>query len=468
MHKTILRTLAIVLLGGLSLVIGSPANSAFEPPRDPSAPLEDPAGLQNSPAALAPTPVFRFPVVPGVVISGYFDHHPSSERVTWYNGMQNNSPSYGFYFSCTTPNMNDFVGCADNMSGEPACSNNREVWYDGHKGTDYEYSPNWHTGAVCDPGRFAGITMPIYAPAAGRVQFAGYDPNRPGNGWHIRIKHDLNGNGNYDDDNFRSNFLHFTANALSVQTNQVVSEGQYLGLGGSTGYSSSPHLHFEVQRSSDNFSTTVWSVDPYGWSGPGADPWPYKNEVLWRYAYDHNLFLPFIANQHQVGGCLGCGELLRNNGFEAGQTDWVEIGVDVIANTSHPNLPVSPYSGSWLGWLGGRNNATDTLFQLVSVPEGLTGAQLSYYVMVTTAESGGVFDRFYLRLRTNDGAFIQDLETLDNTFLPVNQWVRRDINIPALVGRQGQQVRISFEASTDSNTITNFFVDEVYLQATGP
>ena len=84
------------------------------------------------------------------------------------------------------------------------------------------------------------------------------------------MKHDLNNNGNFDDDNFRSIYLHFTANALAVVPGQIVEEGQYLGLGGSTGYSSSPHLHFEVQRSADYFQSTYWSVDPYGWTGQGA------------------------------------------------------------------------------------------------------------------------------------------------------------------------------------------------------
>ena len=477
MNKTILRKLVLALIASLLLSFGRPANGWVELPSGPAVPASGsavsaeiaPAGV-TAPAA-ATTPIFRYPVVPGVVISGYFDHNPTAGRVTWYDGMQNISPTYGFYFSCSTPYMYDFVGCADNVAGEPACPNYREVWYDGHHGTDYEFAANWHTGAVCDPTRFAGITLPIYAPAAGKVQFAGYDPSRPGNGWHIRIKHDLNGNGSFEDDNFRSNYLHFTANALAVQTNQLVSEGQYLGLGGSTGYSSSPHLHFEIQRSSDNFSATVWSVDPYGWTGPGTDPWPYQNDVLWRYPqdYDHHTYLPLIANRSSTSTvCPGCGELLGNNGFESGPTDWVTIGVDIITNTSDPSLPVTPYAGSWLGWLGGRNSAADTLYQTFQVPTGLAGARLSYYVMVTTAETGGVYDRFWVRLRTSGGDLIQDLESLDNTFVPANQWVRREIDIPALVGRQGESLRISFEATTDANLVTNFYVDEVYLEAQEP
>lgn len=419
---------------------------------------------ENAPQPLAATPVFRFPVVPGAVISGYFDHNPAAGRVTFFNGRQNVSSSYGFYFSCTTPNMYDFVGCEDPVAGEAACADSRELWYDGHKGIDYEFSPAWHTGAACNPNLFTGITRGIYAPAAGKVQFAGYDAGRPANGWHIRIKHDLNGNGNYEDDNFRSNFLHFTANALAVKANELVSEGQYLGLGGSTGYSSSPHLHFEVQRSNDNFSTSLWSVDPYGWSGPGSDPWPYQNSVLWRINLPHKVLLPAVMNR-LAGGCPACGELLGNNGFEGGGKDWIDIGVGVITNRSDPYLPISPYAGDWLAWLGGRQNAVDTLYQTFTVPPGLGSARLRYYLYISSAETNGVYDRMDVRLRAADGSLIRQLETLDNAFTPANRWVAREVDLTVLRAYPGQALRISFEAVTDASLTTNFYLDEVSLSA---
>ncbi len=214
-------------------------------------------------AVMAATPVFRFPVVPGAVISGYFDHNTQAGQVTFYNGRKNLSSSHGFYFSCSSPSMYDFVGCENAVSGEASCPNNRELWYDGHKGVDYEYSANWHTGATCDPARFSGITMKVYAPAAGKVMFAGYDAARPANGWHIRIKHDLNKNGNYEDDNFRSNYLHFTANQLKVSTNDIVTEGQELGLGGSTGYiffAAPTFRSAEIERQFSNFGMVGRSI----------------------------------------------------------------------------------------------------------------------------------------------------------------------------------------------------------------
>jgi murein DD-endopeptidase MepM/ murein hydrolase activator NlpD len=410
-------------------------------------------------------PVFRNPVVPGAVISGYFDHNLGNDLVTHYNGYGNKSPAYGFTFTCASVGMYDFVGCVDNVSGEGACRNERELWYDGHRGIDYEFAPNWHTGAYCDPGRFSGVTAPIYAPAAGRVLFAGYDPYRPGNGWHIRLKHDLNRNGNFDDDMFRSIYLHFTANALAVSAGQIVSEGQYLGLGGSTGYSSSPHLHFEVQRSSDYFQT-YWSVDPFGWQGAGADPWPYQNALLYRQP-ELNLpihsYLPAVMN-NPLWVCTNCGLQLINGGFEAGTQGWSVVGNDIIVDANHPRLTAKPYAGSWFSWLGGYNNASDRVSQDFVLPEGLNSAELRYYVLVDTLEAGGVYDRLAVRLRGADGSLLRNLDAVDNSLRPGDQWVERVVQINDISGWGGRTLRLSFEATTDGNTVTSFYVDEVSLE----
>jgi hypothetical protein len=470
MKSITLRIFFLVLIAGLILLFVSPVISESEIPQNETDQTseEEPSTLNTNALSASYMPIFRFPVVPGVVISGYFDHNPSARMVTHYNGNKNNGTGYGYYFSCSSSGMYDFVGCQYNVTGEAACPNEQEVWYDGHKGTDYEFSPNWHTGATCDPGRFSGLTKQIYAPAAGKVQFAGYNAARPGNGWHVLMKHDLNGNGSYEDDNLRTFFLHFTPNALAVYTNQIIGEGQYLGLGGTSGYSSTPHLHFEVQRSNDNFTYTSWSVDPYGWSGAGADPWPYANNVLWRYSMTHHLYLPSAMNLKGTE-CHDCGDILRNSGFESGRVDWVENGVDIVTSTSNPRLPVAPFDGNWLAWLGGRNYAVDSLYQQFTVPQGITEAKLSYYIRKSTDETGNTpYDSMYVRLRTSSGDLIQLLDYVDNTFSPNNQWIRREVSLPVLADRQGEQLRISFEAATDSNLVTNFYVDEVIISGNLP
>ncbi len=184
-RNTIFRAFFFVLISGMLLAAFYPAANAA---------VGVPATSGDQPAMLAPTPFFKYPVVPGSTISGHFDHTLGSGVVTFYDGRKNN-PGAGFYFQCANPYMNDWVGCQDNVSGEQSCDNSREVWYDGHRGTDYEYASNWHTGAYCNPGEFEGLTKAVYAPAPGRVVYAGYNDSQPGNGWHIRIEHDLDGDG---------------------------------------------------------------------------------------------------------------------------------------------------------------------------------------------------------------------------------------------------------------------------------
>jgi len=413
-------------------------------------------------------PYFTYPVVPNAVVSMWFDHHPTGGLLTLYDGRRNNA-GFGFTFTCSNPRMSDYVGCEDNVTGEAACPNQRELWYDGHRGTDYEFSPNWHTGAFCDPGRFSGITMPINAPARGRVIIAGTDPSRPANGWHIRLAHDLNNNGNFNDDNFRSIYLHFTANALAVTANQVVESGQYLGLGGSTGYSSSPHLHFEVQRSTTNFQSNYWAVDPYGWQGSGSDPWTYQNVNLWRYPvvdYPFKNYIPLVS--HAPSACQGCGEMLTNGGFESGHNAWVEQGVQVIASTADGNLPVTPYSGRWLAWLAGLNSAADILYQNFSLPAWANDGILRYALRVTSLEPAGAQDAMTISLRTSDGTLLQTLDTIDNTFSPKNQWVIREIDLGDLSPRQGQTLQLRLHATSNASYLTSFYVDEVSLLVNGP
>lgn len=124
--------------------------------------------------------------------------------------------------------------------------------YDGHNGWDYSmYYEN------------------VLATAPGSVTLAGIDSINPCFGQTILIDH---GNG------FTTRYAHLSA--IYVRVGDPVSRGQVIAASGNTGCSTGPHLHFGV------YITSSWTaVDPWGWTGPGADPWPADPQNLWLTGY---------------------------------------------------------------------------------------------------------------------------------------------------------------------------------------
>jgi len=125
------------------------------------------------------------------------------------------------------------------------------LYYSGHDGYDY--------------GLFY---EPVAAAADGTVMLAGWAV--PGcqsclSGLTVEINH---GNG------LMTYYGHFSS--LSVAKGQHVRRGQVIGISGMTGTATGPHLHFGVYYINGN-----GPVDPYGWTGPGPDPYRKDLGDLW-------------------------------------------------------------------------------------------------------------------------------------------------------------------------------------------
>jgi hypothetical protein len=113
------------------------------------------------------------------------------------------------------------------------------VNYDGHNGYDFGVS-----------------YQPILAAGDGTVMFAGWNSPDPyaGYGQMVLIDHH---NGYVT--------LYGHLSQLEVHKGEKVTAGEEIGISGTTGHSSGPHLHFSVFH---NCHVT----DPYGWTGQGEDP----------------------------------------------------------------------------------------------------------------------------------------------------------------------------------------------------
>ncbi len=79
-----------------------------------------------------------------------------------------------------------------------------------------------------------GVGIPIDAAMSGTVKFTGGDPCCS-YGYYVIVTH---GNG------FETLYAHLSE--IDVSVGESVAQGQQLGLSGTTGYSTGPHLHFEI------------------------------------------------------------------------------------------------------------------------------------------------------------------------------------------------------------------------------
>ena len=136
---------------------------------------------------------------------------------------------------------------------------------------DYRYGATYfgpavvHTGIDID----APKGTPVLAAAGGKVTWAGnglyfgiYNPDDPyGNA--VVIKHDF-GYQNYP---LYTVYAHL--DRVDVVVGQRIETGEQIGLVGETGFTTGPHLHFEVRIGKNSFYVTrnpeLWIVPPQGW-----------------------------------------------------------------------------------------------------------------------------------------------------------------------------------------------------------
>ncbi len=236
---------ALLLLSGLCVALGG-------------------LGSQAAGAASAPTDTvapFLYPPYPGSAAEGsVFDHtspnySQSDNRIVSYGGHQARK-------NCPSPQP---PGTRPPQAG--VCDQGYGIYwsydlggwmpYNGHDGIDY------------------GISYrPVYAAAdADRVMYAGWwDPqnHQASYGIYVRLHHS---NG------YITTYGHMSAiavQACAANGCASIGHGEMLGISGTTGNSTGPHLHFSLT------SPAGVMVDPYGWGASGTDPWPYDQpQSLW-------------------------------------------------------------------------------------------------------------------------------------------------------------------------------------------
>lgn len=136
-------------------------------------------------------------------------------------------------------NKNNVAGGKENTTSSPSASGFISPLPKGSTWVSCAYG--WRNHPLWGDRRFhhgvdlaANQGTPIYAIAAGTVTIASYTD---ANGYYVSLSH---GNG------FGSIYCHMTH--YTVKSGQSVKQGEIIGYVGSTGWSTGPHLHFEIHK----------------------------------------------------------------------------------------------------------------------------------------------------------------------------------------------------------------------------
>jgi murein DD-endopeptidase MepM/ murein hydrolase activator NlpD len=212
----------------------------FYPSQMSYGPIED--GTGNTGSSPAPGAFLTLPFMGPHYITSIFDHcgpnYGTHGSVCRYDGQVASSKVGG-------PDPTFDAGYAQTPGGHDY------LYYDGHDGYDY--------GLYYEP---------VAAAASGTVMLSDWavpSCHECLSGLTIEINH---GNG------LLSYYGHMSQ--LKVSKGQRVQRGQVIGISGSTGTATGPHLHFGIYRTNGG-----GPVDPYGWSGSYPDPYTKDMGNLW-------------------------------------------------------------------------------------------------------------------------------------------------------------------------------------------
>ncbi len=156
----------------------------------------------------------------------------------------------------------------------------------------------------------------------------------------------------------------------------------------------------------------------------------------------------------------GCSQALVNSDFE-GNGGWIQyssIAEPLI--TSFPPPSGAYHSGKRGAYLADYNNARDFIAQQVTIPANATKAVLQYWWQVETAESRvQAYDQLTLDVDIPLGSPVETLATISNQ----DAGARWNVSAHNLLRYRGRTITVRFEARTDANRPTAFYLDDVTL-----
>jgi len=337
---------------------------------------------------------FLYPPYPGAAAQGsVFDHstpnYTFDNRIVAFNGVEANK-------DCPVPAP---VGtpppqagvCNAGSGGYWSYSIGDWMWYDGHDGIDY------------------GISYrPIYAAAdADQVVYSGWwDPqnHKINLGIYVRLHH-ANGYNTY--------YGHMSSVAVQACGSvgcTFLPHGEMLGISGTTGNSSGPHLHLLVRNPANK------SVDPYGWQGLTADPWVNNQpESLW-VAYPALVY--YGAQVYPSGNQLAYPPRPATGLIvDDGSANFVENPVECWATTSTGSA-----QGNVMRYSQPRTTAPTCTAQW-NLPAGANNGVYAVYVRIPAIQATTEGAIYSIRHAGKTDRVVMNQEVFPNLYYVTDGWV---------------------------------------------
>jgi murein DD-endopeptidase MepM/ murein hydrolase activator NlpD len=228
---------------------------------------------------------------------------------------------------------------------------------------DYRYGGIFFSSEIVHTGIDipAKLHTPVQAAGSGKVVWAGYglyygqnDPNDP-YGLAVTIRHDFGFNGQY----IYTVYAHM--DRIDVVTGEQVETGQPVGIIGTTGLTTGPHLHFEVRMERNSYFTTynpeLWLAPPQGWGVLVGRVLNTNNSLLGRqdvvvrsFTSPRRWVVRSYGNQ-AVNSDPYFKENLVLNDLPAGD---YEIAIDYLDRTHKQRITISPGAVTYFTFLGDR------------------------------------------------------------------------------------------------------------------
>jgi murein DD-endopeptidase MepM/ murein hydrolase activator NlpD len=298
------------------------------------------------------------------------------------------------------------------------------MYYDGHDGIDF------------------GISYrPVYAAAdADQIVYAGWwDPqnHKINLGIYVRLHHS-NGYNTY--------YGHMSSIAVQACGSPgctFVPHGEMLGISGTTGNSSGPHLHLLVRDPSNR------SVDPYGWKGSGADPWAAnQKESLW-VAYPALVY--YGAQVYPSGNQLAYPPTPATGlVVDDGSVNFVENPIECWLDIS-----VGSAQGGVMRYSKPRTTAPTCTAQW-NLPAGANDGLYSVYVRIPAVKATTQGAIYSIRHAGKTDQVVLNQEVFPNIYYVVDGWVY--IGKYNFTGGGDEYVELTNRTQDESATIADRFV----------